>query len=340
MKTSFGPWTTALDAGSTAQLSALWKRRVALLPGLPLTAPTVSRASRRALVAGALAALFVPTVHFALAPVAQAENPAKLTGSLNAEVKLSGNIKVSTPGPFHVELPAGVSVDILGMSEHPNKGKTWWGPNGGPVPAPYAGEFHGSVSSFLSSTREVAIRWHLPPEKNFTTRWGIIGCSAWAGGTINDVAAAAVALPGGSKTCTYLFGVAAGEWETVAESDGETYSYEGKKDHGFAFTPAYQKDDGVIITISHNVLKKDLRIVALDKHGKFLANGDAHGGGGSAGFVQSTGLFNGLKVADIKGYQLQARDFHWTVVRNVAINRDQQTEPQVIDAGVEMPKKP
>jgi len=347
MKTSFGPWTTALDAGSTAQLSALWKRRVALLPGLPLTAPTVSHAGRRALVAGALAALFVPTMHFALAPVAQAENPAKPSGSLNTELTLSGNINVGAPGPFHVELPAGVSVDMLGMCEHPNKGRAWWGPTGDVGPAPFAVFTHGSVSGSKSIQREAAIRWHVPPEKDITTRWYVVGCWAWAGGTgvdeegrpVKDVTAAAVSLPDGSTTCTYRFGVAAGEWKTLAETAGRNYGSEGKQKLGFAYTPAFQKDDDVMITISHNVVDKDLRIIAVDKQGKMLANGGANGGG-SMGFVQSTGLFHGLKLADVAEYQLQVRDFRWTVVRNVAINKEQHTEPQIIDAGAEMPKAP
>ena len=68
MTTSFGPWTTALDAGSSAQLSALWKRRVAMLPRLPSTAPTISLAGRRVLLTCGLMALLLPTFHLGFAP--------------------------------------------------------------------------------------------------------------------------------------------------------------------------------------------------------------------------------------------------------------------------------
>ena len=208
-----------------------------------------------------------------------------------------------------------------------------------------AGAFCGLVSRIGQCSggiaREAAIRWHVPPEKDITTRWYVVGCWAWAGGSgsdaegrsVNDVPAAAVSLPTNSKTCTYRFGVAAGEWEDPRRNRGPKLQFRRQAETRLCLharlSERRRRDD-------HDLAqrrRKDLRIVAVDKQGKFLANGGAQRRRGRLGFVQSTGLFRGLKLADVGSYQLQARDFRWSVVRNVAINKDQHTEPQIIDAG-------
>jgi hypothetical protein len=68
MNESFGPWSTAINAGSDLQLSTFWIRRMTMLPALNQTA---SRASRRALMLLAVAAaatLALPTLKWAPAP--------------------------------------------------------------------------------------------------------------------------------------------------------------------------------------------------------------------------------------------------------------------------------
>ena len=43
MKTSFGPWTTALDANGSAGLSTFWKKRMTMLFQLSSKQPVLSR---------------------------------------------------------------------------------------------------------------------------------------------------------------------------------------------------------------------------------------------------------------------------------------------------------
>src|SRR5579863_3636970 len=65
MKTSFGPWTTAINTGAPHQLDTFWKRRLAMLPSLSQTTSGSSRRTLLFLAAVAIAALALPTLKWA-----------------------------------------------------------------------------------------------------------------------------------------------------------------------------------------------------------------------------------------------------------------------------------
>jgi hypothetical protein len=190
--------------------------------------------------------------------------------------------------------------------------------------------------------REIAVRWRLPKDSDITNRWYVPGCAVWSGGTprdalenpLPDTYAGGVAISRNQETATVSFTVAAGPWTTVAQTDGQHYWSEGRMRHGYVYTPAVETNRGVNITISHNVLHRDLRIVAVDANRQILANGGAHGGGASD-FIQSTGTFDDLKLKDVAMFQLQARPYHRFEVRNVALHPNQHTEPEIIDLGLD-----
>jgi dipeptidyl aminopeptidase/acylaminoacyl peptidase len=62
MKTSFGPWTTALDANGSAGLSTFWKRRMTMLFQLSSTQPVLSRRTVFLLVVASVTACALPTI--------------------------------------------------------------------------------------------------------------------------------------------------------------------------------------------------------------------------------------------------------------------------------------
>jgi len=62
MNNSYGPWTTAIDTGSTAQLSAFWKRRLKMLPQVGTSSRRFSWRSLLMLVLLAAAAVALPAV--------------------------------------------------------------------------------------------------------------------------------------------------------------------------------------------------------------------------------------------------------------------------------------
>ncbi len=336
MSASMGSWTTAIDSGSKTALSTFWKRRIGQLPELALTSPHVSRRTSLLLAVAGVLALGWPTAQ--LPRVAAADPQLKET----PQPKATPAAQEQRPGkPLVIDLGDGASAELLGMSEHPSKDKAWWSADGSPIAAPYQ-QFGGRVNAAGYTLREIAVRWHLPKESDITHRWNIPGCAGWAGGTprgalgnpVPNMYASGVAISRDQETATVSITVAAGTWTTVAGTDGKNYRSEGRMQHGYAYTPAVETNRGVNITISHNVLHRDLRIVAVDGNGNILANGGAHGGGASD-FIQSTGTFDKLKLKDVAMFQLQARPYHRFEVRNVALHPNQHTEPEIVDLGTD-----
>jgi hypothetical protein len=120
----------------------------------------------------------------------------------------------------------------------------------------------------------------------------------------------------------------------MAETDGKHYAAQGKQKHGYVYSPAIEANGKVTITIAHDLLDRDLRIVAIGADGNIIANGGAQGGG--AGMVrQNTGIFKNVSLKDIRGFQLQARPFHRYEIQNVSLHRDKHTVPAMIDLGVD-----
>ncbi len=338
MSASLGPWTTAIDSGPMVTLSAFWKRRIGQLPELARTSPRVSRRMVLLLAAAGMLALGWPTAQLTRHVVAadpqpqDAPKPAATPEAQNEQQ--SGK-------PLVIDLGDGVIAELLGMTEHPSKDKAWWSADGSPIEAPYQ-QFHSRANHPGYTLREIALRIKKPLRADVAPDWSIQGTSGFAGGIPEDAAgnrlrnidAAAVALPPEQTTGLITFRVAAGPWTTVAGTDGEHYWSEGRMQHGYVYTPAVETSKGVNITISHNVLHRDLRIVAVDVGGNILANGGAHGGGASD-FIQSTGTFANLKLEDVAFFQLQARPYHRFEVRNVALHPNQHTEPEIIDLGTD-----
>src|SRR5262249_552599 len=67
MNPPFGPWSSALGAGLSPQLSTFWKRRLSLLGPAPKAPQALTRRDWLKLGAAGAAACAVPTLHLASA---------------------------------------------------------------------------------------------------------------------------------------------------------------------------------------------------------------------------------------------------------------------------------
>lgn len=343
MTGSFGPWTTAIDSGSRAQLSAFWKKRLARLPGLRDVSPRISKTGWLLLLAAVVVAMSWPTLYLsqsmaATAASGQPSEPADEPAQAADEPKPQ-----ATPpgGPILVSLPGGVTGELIGLCDHTAKNKSWWAPDGTPIAAPYQRFRSRATPSPGQIAREIAVVFHIPESADITAYWRT-DCSAYAGGRPEDaegkplpeIDAAAVCISSGQPTARITFNVAAGEWKTMAKTDGRNYRARGTREHGYAFTKALQNNGSLVITISHDVLRRDLRIVAVDQAGKIITTGDG-GGGGMRHFMQTTAVFHGLKREDVQEFRLQARPWHRIEVRDVVLHQGQHTKPTVVDLGEE-----
>lgn len=344
MNATLGPWTTAIDSGSAMSLSAFWKQRMEQLPALPGVSPRVSRRGWCWLLLVALLALGWPTTQVSRQVVAGPP-----TTSENSQPAAAPEAAADEPSqqhgqPLTVNFEQGVRAEIVGLSEHPSQGKTWWAPDGALIDAPYQQLRANASADSQAHKREIAVRWHVPDDAQVQTQWNVKHCWVWASGNASgtespDIKAGAFAVAEDSKTVTVTLAVAAGEWETVATTNGKFYGSEGKwangkRAHDFAYMPAIEANGELLLTISHDVLNQDMRIIAVDADGNMIANGSAHGGG-SGGFVQTTGIFRNVRRSDIHAFWLQARPYHRVEVRNVALHAGQDTTPEIVDLGLD-----
>ena len=318
MNHSFGPWTSAMDSGSGAQLSTLWKERMTMLPIVRDSSPVVTRRGRLLLTATATLALVLPTLHLSrtvAAVEAELEEPA-------AEGK-----------PLRVMLPGDLVVEVIGVGHHPSKGQPWWAPDGTPIAAPYAKIDATTPGGDKELSREVALRWvHKPQDVTVhssanASSWSA-GCRAFAadGKELLGVRVIAGTFSKQQKTCNLTFKIAAGPWQTLTENSGRGYVTYGEKNHGYAISQAIEVNGATHITISHDIVDRDVRIVAVDHEGREIATED-RGGGGVKGFSQLTVIFRKLPLKDIKAFRVQARDWQKVEVTGIALNPGDMTQP-------------
>ena len=254
---------------------------------------------------------------------------------------------VSTNGAWLQRLPSGVTVELLGVSEHPSKGKPWWRPDGSPLQqAPYE-KTTGEVFPQQQGL-EFAIRLGKMPEalsgelfafEPALTYAGHGGLNA-EGKSIPNIRAVAAIVPSGLHTLTVKYGVASGPWDTVGSTKGEGSSSSSRAGGvSMAFSPAVEKDGAAVISIAHNISDKDVRVVAIDKKGQVIAARSSSGD--SAGDVhQTTATFTGTRLADIKEFQLQARPYEWATFKNVSLERGQQTRVEAADGMEKLATQP
>jgi hypothetical protein len=261
--------------------------------------------------ATATVALMLPTLHLASSVAAVESQPEKAA----TESK-----------PLRVMLPGGLVAEVIGVGHNPSQGQPWWAPDGTPISAPYEKIDATASAGDEEVSREVALRWvHKPQDvtvrlaPNTSSWYG--GCRAFdsEGKELPGVKVTAATFSKTQKTCNLTFKIAAGPWQTLTENPGRGYVTYGENNHGYAFSQAVETGGGTQITVSHDVLDRDVRIVAIDHEGREIATDD-RGGGDVKGFSQLTMIFHKLPLKEIKGFRLQVRDWQKVEVTGIALN--------------------
>ena len=233
---------------------------------------------------------------------------------------------------FSATLPNGVTVELIGVCEHPSQGKQWWRPDGAPLDvAPYhdigAKVYHGLL-------REFAVRLSNLPDEQISYRWDLGASSAGGhhpdddnGKQITDIWAVAAGLDESLDTAAVRFGVAAGPWTTqiIDQGKGSSVSQSG---HGFSFAEPYVKDGFTYVTVSDNMLELTHRLIAVDTAGATHTPSNTDSGT-AGGIRQSTFGFNNLPLDNIKEFQFQTRPYQWAQFKNVSLEPNYITDVQV-----------
>jgi hypothetical protein len=318
MNHSFGPWTTAMNSGSSAQLSTFWKKRMTMLPIVRHSSAVVTRRSRLLLVATAVLALLLPTLHLSRTVAAVENEPEKL---------------VAAGRSFQFTLPGGLVAEVIGVGHNPSKGQPWCAPDGTPTVAPYEKINTTTSDRDGQVNREVVLRWIDKPQ-DVTVRWAPNVRDWWAGCLAIDsngkelpgVDVVVGMFPKTQKTCNLSFKIATGPWQTLTQNSGRGYVTYNDNNHAYAVSQAIEVNGATQITISHDILNRYVRIVAVDDKGREISTED-RGGGDVKGFSQLTAIFRNLPLKNIKAFRVQARNWQQAEIIGIALNPGERTQP-------------
>jgi hypothetical protein len=245
--------------------------------------------------------------------------------------------KASDSSEFKKTLPNGVTVELIGICEHPSEGKQWWKPDGSLLEdRPYdKGNTH---SGGRGSKYELAFRIVNLPDSAFG--WMIkskeITLSALSevgkdGRDVPDITSAVVGFKEKSDKKDIGLGIAVGPWTGFGHhiTGGITTTSDG-----IVFQRAVQDSEGnIVLNIIHNInqSEKSYRVVAIGKNGTEYK---AHYSGGVSRPAQPTiteTVFNNLKINDVKEFFFQTRPYEWCEFKNVSLKPNFKTDVQVED---------
>ena len=162
---------------------------------------------------------------------------------------------------FTAKLASGVEVELLGISKSPSKENSWWRPDGSPLAeSPCDPLKHLIDGSPNYVARQLAVQLHnLPSEPAGTEVLAVPSYNAYSGGApkrhgknVPGLETMAMSLPD-QPTVTIRVRVAAGPWQTVCETMGGSLAM-GTLRGGFAFSPTYERNGHVIITVTHDIV--------------------------------------------------------------------------------------
>jgi len=242
---------------------------------------------------------------------------------------------------FAATLPNGVTVELIGICEHPSQGKQWWRPDGAQskeTPYDYTG---GNVYPDQNERAyEFAIALDNLPAEPVTTTIKTDRAGSSSGGNsppqkngkyLDNLRWLATVLPRNQKTCDVLCGIAAGPWEAVAQSSGKDFSSQVLTLLGgvaVAFSKAFVEADGVSITVTDDILERPCQIVAITNENRLIKPSTSSST--SAGKArQTTASFKGLALSGVKEFQFQTRPYQWVTFKNVSLKPGVKTSVQV-----------
>jgi hypothetical protein len=242
-------------------------------------------------------------------------------------------------GAFEARLSNGVTVELLGVSKHPSQKDSWWRPDGSPLATAPCDPLKGSVDGGPDHVaREFVVHWHnLPSEPVGTGVSFNPSYNAYAGDNpkrlgkeVAGLQAMTVSLPD-QPTVTVSVSMAGGPWQTVLETDGGSRSM-GTRKGGFAFSPPSEKDGRVAITVTHDIIGPESRVVAVGWDGR-EHRASSCSSTGAHDFLQLTATFSPLLLKDIKVFRVQTRPYEQVEFRNVSLRPGHKTDVQIVIPG-------
>jgi RNA polymerase sigma factor (sigma-70 family) len=220
-------------------------------------------------------------------------------------------------------LPSGAIIEVVGISSFPSGPDTWWRPDGTPLlPAPCDHTEQG-ISGDTGVRKLVVVRLARIPD-GADHQWSIAEARGAADGPamrdgkpLPGVSETTALLQADAGTCTVLFKVAAGPWNTVLTRGKNQGSGGSAIGPSYIFSRAIATNKGTTLSVTHNIRDKPVRIVAVDGDGK-VHPAEILSGGGVKDFRQIVVEFD-QPPEQIKEFWLQSRIYEEVRIPGIAL---------------------
>ncbi len=239
--------------------------------------------------------------------------------------------------PYIATLSNGVTVELIGVSTNPSVGQPWWKPDGQALAEDPYEKMNGTVNPGPNEmAREFAIRLDPPPEESVDVQWRFdppgsgagFGAPQKGGQYVEHLRAGAQTLPGDVSHVRLRIGIAAGPWQNLSTHTGRSHLGQSRDRHIFAWTEALAKEYSTVVTLTHNIQDKTVRIIAIDNTGASHSRARVH----HTGFGQThqlTAQFKGISPADVKEFRFQSRPYEWIEFHNVSLKPGHRTQVEI-----------
>jgi beta-lactamase regulating signal transducer with metallopeptidase domain len=265
--------------------------------------------------------------------------PAAKAQEMNAVPSAANDPNSAKPGPL-VKIAGITEGKASGSHWNDQGGNQWWDESGILLPRPVynAHDHHFAEMNLSPRERMVLVAFHLTAALeaatfayDFAQSSSTSSSGQWPGkmshqenwtearlnARTNGTRVVAASFPKSLAKTSFRVGVASGPWTTVVTDSGGSMST-GRQNETFLFSPAIETKDGLVLTVTTEGVKDDVRIVAVNKKGNELLPSSI-GDSSSGSISQITGHF-ALPLSQIKEFRVETRPFQWTDFKDVALH--------------------
>jgi len=272
---------------------------------------------------GLLGLVLVLVVAVVLLPMAR--------GKHVSEVQAPGKPDEETQ--FKRALSNGLSIELLGVCEHPTTGKPWRRPDGTALTGERPGEFTFNDPDYSrpdAHAKVLALRLTGQPLNDVTLAWTLEtggGPSTFypayedaARQILQPVQAIVAAFPKNPAPADLKIGIAAGAWGgAAAASEGRTTAYarDNITQSDVIYYEPREENGAIHITATHLLGRDyDCRIVAEDEAHNVFEPAQYSNSGDKMRLC--TSVLN-VPLAKVKWFRLQARPYEWVEFKNIQL---------------------
>ncbi|MBN1975145.1 MAG: hypothetical protein JW787_15995 [Sedimentisphaerales bacterium] len=253
-------------------------------------------------------------------------------------------------GKYTAALPNGVTVELLGVCDHPSKDKKWWKPDGTKLDGEGFGNFdYGDVviAKENQSLKLIAFRLDENILDDFKISYSLSNSreSRYAPNYINrarkklsPIQVILAAFPNEYENTDIQLGVATGEWDGIAartQGQATTHARDIIAQNDIIYDKAIEKDGITYITATHLVDKNyDCCIIAQDAEGNKYKPVKYSNSGST--MRQCKNEFD-IPLEQIEWFGLSARPFKLVTYKNIYLQPKTKPEKQLVTSGITAP---